>query len=244
MNPARATSPSYFLRPSWHAVQSFFWRYPDWWLAALSATAWIGIFAGAATHAGHHAHAPLPFAQELSNWLVMVLAMMVPFLLPMFRAAAVSSIWPRRHRAIALALVAYLAPWLAIGIAAAFIRTFPITHSPLVPALTFAAAALYISTPLHARALVRCHKRTPLAPDGWRADRDCLRYGATIGKACCTGCWPLMLACALSGHSLIAMITGSAIAYLERRGLRPHPRPAMNLTFALAAFFLVQSFLD
>lgn len=229
-------------RLGWERIQRFFWLYPDWWCAALSCLAWAMLLQGAWTHAGHAAHRMAqPLSLELAHWLLMVAAMMIPFLLPTLRAAAVSSLWSRRHRAMALVLTGYLAPWLALGAAAAAIRSLPVMHSPFAPAIAFSAAALYIASPWHSRGLIRCHRRVPLAPEGWRADRDCLHYGFVIGNACVTSCWLLMLACALTGHDAIAMLAGLAIAIAERRSLRPRSRPALDLTFAVAAFYMVQA---
>jgi predicted metal-binding membrane protein len=38
------------------------------------------------------------------------------------------------------------------------------------------------------------HLTRPLAPDGWRAHRDCLYFGVDHGIHCVGNCWLLMLA--------------------------------------------------
>jgi predicted metal-binding membrane protein len=233
MISAQPSSPLSFPR-----VRRFFWLYPDWWCGALAALSWLLILSGAGSHA---AHGPVAFSRELSNWILMVAAMMIPLVLPMLRAASALSFWSRRHRTIALALTGFFVPWFVLGLASAAVRGFPWVHSPLAAPLAFAAAALWIATPFHMRGLVRCHRRLPLAPDGWRADRDCLRYGYAIGAACCASCWPLMLACAFTGHHAIAMVGGFAIGVLERASFRPQRRKAIALTLGLAAFYLFQA---
>jgi len=241
MISAQPSSPLPFPRQTLEAARRFFRLYPDWWCGALAALSWSLILSGAWSHGAHGAHGSTPFSRELSNWILMVAAMMLPLVLPMLRIASALSFWSRRHRTIALALTGFFFPWFALGLAAAAVRGFPWAHSPLAPPLAFAAAALWIATPFHRRGLIRCHSRLPLAPDGWRADRDCLRYGYAIGAACCASCWPLMLACAFTGHQLIAMVGGFAIGVLERTSFRPQRRKGIALTLTLAAFYLFQA---
>ena len=90
--------------------------------------------------------------------------------------------------------------------------------SPVIAAVTFALAAAWQLSPFKRRALVSCHGTVPLAPRGWRANRDCVRYGWTVGGRCLVSCAGLMLACVFAGHSLIAMIATTAVAQAERRG--------------------------
>jgi hypothetical protein len=73
---------------------------------------------------------------------------------------------------------------------------------------------------------------------GWRADRDCMRYGCVIGGACAATCWPLMLACTLTGHALPAMLGGAAVGAVERLSFRPLVRRVLGGTAALAAGYL------
>jgi predicted metal-binding membrane protein len=141
------------------------------------------------------------------------------------RATAARSLWRRRHRAIGAFLAGYLGPWIAFGLAASAAATTLRAQSPPSPALAaagFVAALLWQVTAMKRRALVACHRTLPLAPDGWRADRDCLRYGWMVGRSCLVSCWALMLACALAGHSLPAMIGATGIGWAERNTARPN----------------------
>jgi predicted metal-binding membrane protein len=170
---------------------------------------------------------------------LMLGAMMLPLVLNPLRTTAFRSLRIRRHRSMALFLAGYLAPWIACGLPVAWIRGFPWVHTPMATAGAFALAALWVPTPMHARALVACHRTMPLAPRGARADRDCLHFGVVIGGACMVSCWALMLACAVSGHSLAAMIGGAAIGACERFSYRPPLRTVLAGTWALAAGYLV-----
>jgi predicted metal-binding membrane protein len=218
-------------------LRQFFWQHPEWWSVGFSGFAWMAMLVHCWQHAGHSVHHWMNFRQELVSWVLMVAAMMLPFVLDSVRAVAVGSFWARRHRAVAGFLVGYLTPWLALGVLAAGMREVSWTHTYTAPALGFTVAVLWQMTSMHRRALVACHRRRPLAPLGWQADRDCFRFGGTIGVACVSSCWPLMLACLLSGHGLIAMAVGMAIGAAERWPFRPRRRMVLAGTLALAGYY-------
>jgi hypothetical protein len=163
------------------------------------------------------------------NFKVKVLSLTV-----LHDSAASASFWPRRHRAIAAFGLGYFAPWLGLGIVAATLRQATWTHTYAAPALGFAAAALWQRTVTYKRALTACHRTWPIAPLGWRADRDCLRFGSFVGLACIQTCWLLMLACGFAGHSLIAMTGGMAVGAVERWSFRPRKKAMLAATLALA----------
>jgi len=190
-------------------------------------------------YAGHGVHHRMSFAQELIYWMWMAAAMMLPFAIDAVRLTAARSLWERRHRAMAGFLTGFFAPWLLLGIAAAGLRELSWTHSYVAPALGFLAAALWQRTSIHRRAFNACYRTQPLAPLGWQADRDCVRFGGTIGAACVRSCWPLMLACAFTGHSLIAMMGGMAVGAAERWPYRPRTRAMLAATLALASYYAV-----
>jgi predicted metal-binding membrane protein len=220
-------------------VQYFFWRHPEWWAWALCCLAWALMLLQGLQRAGHEVHESMTFAQELTAWMVMVTAMMLPLVIHRVWLTAVNSIWARRHRAIAGFLAGYFSSWLLLGTAAAALRQSGWTHTYIAAGLCFMAAALWQLTPTHRRGLTACHGIMPLAPLGWQADLDCLRFGGRIGVACIWSCWPLMLACAFAGHSLIAT-TGSMLASLSgRKWFRQRHRAMLAGTLMLAAYYLV-----
>ena len=198
------------------------WRHPHWWALGLSGAAWAWL-AAAAMRAGGHVHGG-DLARAAAGWTAMVLAMMLPLIVPHLRFAAQRSLWRRRHRAVGGVLVGYVAVWLAAG-ALALVAWRAI--GAVVPAavasgsgaawLLVSGAAVWHALPRRQQALAACHHERPLAPRGWQADRDCLRYGGEVGVRCVAACGGLMLACAATGHGLAPMLLATGIAVVERR---------------------------
>jgi len=231
-------------------LERFRWRHPEWWTIAISALAWapivIGTGAGHATpdaaalhHGAHAAVAPPSWPLASAAWLVMLAAMMLPLLVDAVRTAAARSLWPRRDRAIALFLAGYVAPWMLTGVGVLAVARAIAPLSPRWAAAAFAAAAVWQLTPIKKRALLSCHRTMPLAPRGWRADRDCLRYGWTVGRHCVMSCGIMMAACVLASHAFVAMAGVTAIAAIERRMPRLRPRVTASALAALGAFLLL-----
>jgi predicted metal-binding membrane protein len=237
------------------------WPHPEWWSLCLSAAAWLLILSRATPtanglHASHHhtdhahasaalSHGQAAWTAEVFWWLVMIVAMMFPMVLAPVRTTAARSLWRRRNRAIGGFLLGYLAPWMMFGIAASLLVSGLRAQTWLWPtasaALGFGAALLWQVTPVKRRALLACHRTLPIAPRGWRADRDCLRYGWMMGGACLVSCWALMLACMLAGHSIPIMLCATAVGWTERNTPRPNHRLlcAVIAVFALAYLMML-----
>jgi hypothetical protein len=214
-------------------ARRFGWSHPEWWTACGAWLAWVPLVAHGLA-AGRHAHcAGTSLGQEWTRWMLMVAAMMVPLNLHSVRQAAFRSLRGRRHRAVGVFLLGYLAPWAALGLAEALASRLPLPRG-LAGVAGFVAAAVWMTTPVYARAVVACHRIVPLAPRGWRADADCLRFGASVGGACLLACWASMTACALSGHSLPAMLGGAAIGAIERTSFRLRARRTAVAMLGLA----------
>jgi hypothetical protein len=218
-------------------LRYFFWSHPEWWSVALCGSAWAIMLLHAWQYAGHGIYHRMSFPQEFEYWTLMAMAMMVPFSREAVRLTAARSLWARRRRAIGGFLAGFLAPWLLLGIAVAGLRQFPWTHTYAAPALVFLAAALWQRTSIHGRAFIACYRTQPLAPLGWQADRDCLRFGGSLGIAWIKSCWPLMLACAFAGHNLIAMAGGMAVGAAEHWSFRPRTRVMLIATLLLASYY-------
>jgi hypothetical protein len=230
-------------RPVRARLRRFFWQHPEWWSLALCPAAWLLMLVEGWRHFGHGVHHRMSFAQEVPAWMLMVAAMMLPFLTYSIRAAGNGSLWARRHRAIAGFLAGYFAPWMVLGLAVAALRVGAWAHTEFAAGAAFVAAALWQRTLTHRRAIAACHDIQPLAPLGWRADRDCLRFGAMIGTACVWSCWPLMIACAFTGHSPVAMAGGLFVGIAERRYYRPRTNTMLSVTLALAFYYLAVGWL-
>jgi hypothetical protein len=217
-------------------MRCYLWGHPEWWIVALCVLAWSAMLLAGWRNGGHAQHRT-GFLQEMPSWILMVAAMMFPLILPSVRVVAADSLWRRRQLAMAEFLAGYLLPWLALGLAAFGLRQQSWARTDWTAALLFGVAALWQRTRLHQRALIACCQRLPLAPLGWRADFDCLRFGANIGMACMATCWPLMLGCAFTGHSSIAMAGGLVVGASERWYYRPRTRRMLVVTVGLALYY-------
>lgn len=220
-------------------MRRFFWQWPEWWVAFFCAFGWYAMAVHSLRFSSHGVHHRMSFFGELQYWVLMVLAMMLPFTRNSVRTVAFASLWPRRHRAIAFFLFGFLLPWTFLGVAAALLRGQSWSRNSAAPALMFFLASLWQFTPFQKRALVDCHRTAALAPLGWRADQDCLCFGARIGIACVANCWPLMLACALTGHGAVAMVGGMGLGLAERLPFRPASRWVIFGCLALASYYLL-----
>ena len=216
-------------------------RFPEFWALSASAAAWVVLAVRAGVHvhhAGSHSEAPANWG----HWMLMVMAMMLPLQTRGMRLTAERSLWPRRHRAILGYLLGYLGVWALAGLPLAWAFTgLGISHRigwMEGTALGFVLAAAWLVSPWKRIAARLCHRTVPLSPTGWQADRDCVRYGWVAGYGCALNCWPLMLVCWLSGHSLLAMLLGFGLGWIDRHGVpnyRLHATAAavMGLAFGI-----------
>lgn len=218
-------------------------RHPEWWVAAAAVGAWLilllGAVAGVATHGARaHDHAlgvdgSGRFAAVLGWWAVMTVAMMLPLVLPAVRRVAVSSFWHRRQRAASEFVAGYLAVWMLVGVitVGALSNLASLIGSTATMAAAFTAAAVWQLSAAKRRSLRRCSRSSPLAPTGWRAARDCARFGAVIGWSCVTSCWALMAATVTAAHTFEVM----AVVFGVQLNERFRRRPAVALSAAVIA---------
>jgi len=222
------------------ALRRFFWRYPAWWTMALAGWGWL--YLGVSWLDEHAAHRQPQLARSALHWLAMVAAMMLPLMWGHVSLIAQRSLWRRRHRAIALFLASYAGIWLLFGFVA--IVLFPTAGRPLLAAATLVVAALWQVTPWKRLALLACHRTVPLAPVGWRADLDCLRYGCNTARTCVTSCWALMLACAAGHHAFWLMTAATVFVVTERMADRPRHLRFAGALFLAAMGVASRPFLD
>ena len=200
------------------------WRNPEWWVVMAAATAWMFMAGMSHPHASHDGITTgSDHVKHTLGVVAMVIAMMVPLTVANVRHVALSSLWRRRHRAIAAFLVGYLAVWFVVQ--TIIVETWGLL-APLIGwgtagSVAMVAAALWEVAPTKRRRLRRCHRTVPLAPRGWRADADCARYGATTGFSCVTMCWALMVAAAAFSHSLMVMTVLFGVQMSGRYQQRP-----------------------
>jgi predicted metal-binding membrane protein len=223
------------------SIRGFAWRRPEWWTLAISLAAWAALVLRPAQHAlagictgdlrlgssqqGAAALA-LTALEWTAGWILMTAAMMLPLIVEPVRRTAFSSLWRRRHRAIAGFLLGYVAIWALAGLfdlaVVAGMKRLNAAES-LTTALIFVIAAAWELTPFKRRALSGCHRTMPLRPSGWAADLDCLSYGALHGRSCIASCWALMLAPLFASNHLTAMALVTAIGAAGRYWPRREP---------------------
>ena len=202
------------------------WRNPEWWVVMVAAVGWLFMARIFHTHASHAGiTAGTDHVQHTLGVVAMVIAMMVPLTITNVRHVAQSSLWRRRHRAIAGFLVGYLAVWLVVQ--TIIVETWGLL-APLIGwgtagGVAMVAAALWEIAPSKRQRLRRCHRTVPLAPRGWRADADCAHYGVSTGFSCVTMCWALMVAAAAFSHSFLVIAVLFGVQVSGRYQRRPSP---------------------
>jgi hypothetical protein len=217
------------------SIVSYSDKHPEWWVLALSASAWFVMFPHAlASNTPCH---QTSFWADWYNWLLMVTAMMLPLMQQSVRWTAERSFRFRERRAMSGYLLGYLSPWMILGLGVAWMLGLQWIQSLWRAPLTFALASVWAATGTYARIVRQSHRIIPLAPVGWRADRDCLRFGLVQGLPCVASCAPLMVGCTLTGHGLVAMVGGAALGASERRAFRPRPWMVPLGCAALAAWY-------
>jgi hypothetical protein len=214
-------------------------------LLPLVAAAWGLMLWHSVSHGGHEAHvargvhAPMSATTEAAHWMLMVVAMMLPLLGPTLSEVRRTTYPPAHPLAVSAYLLGWLFPWLLLAAPVAGLRQLDLAHSPTLAGLAFIASAAWALTGWHARALMSCGLRRPLAPGGLPLLRSASREGSHAGLECCVSCGPLMVACTLTGHSVVAMLGGFALGWLERSTYRPSTRIGAAMALALGVWFLL-----
>ncbi len=232
--------------------------HPEWWALGLSAGAWCGLLwrhaadpGGALCHTGPAAG----FADAIgASWrsgaltgmllgcVLMVIAMVPPMAVPLVRHVAARSFAVRRHRAVAGFLAGITGVWLLAAGAALIVlagQPWVSAESHAAVGLGFLLAAGWQFAPLKRRALLRCHRTVPLASAGWRADRDCLLFGAGYAGGCVGSCWAMMLAAVLAGHDPLVSLCVQGVALAERQARAPWVTGSAVVLLACGGLMLV-----
>lgn len=201
---------------------------------ATAAAAWLVLVAHVAVspaHRGldlHHpaAAAAAPYSAGVGAmvmWTLMVVAMMLPAAIPAVRHVAVKSFRWRRQRAMAEFVAGYVAVWVLVGVVVLTVlaRWAPADTGVLV-AVALTAAAGWQLTETKRRALVRCHRASPLPPRGRPATVGIARFAARNGAACVTSCWAMMVVMAVvTSGQLALMVALTGIVSAERLTKKP-----------------------
>jgi predicted metal-binding membrane protein len=234
------------------------------WLLAPSAAAWLillwlsagehslalclapraslleGFFANLA--AGFAAIAPARWAAE---WVLMIVAMMFPLLVPMVRHIAARSFATRRERSVGLFVASYALVWLAaaaassvalVAVRAAFQAIDLAAWTGLI---CCALAAAWQLSAAKVRAVNRCHGTVALRPWAPHASRDAIGFGLLHGMRCVRACLPAMVLPLAGGHGLGAMAAVFAILLAERARPKPQYRLSAIILLLLGVLTVV-----
>jgi predicted metal-binding membrane protein len=247
---AEATPSSAAFEPLFTAGARSGLRAPAFrWLLAPSAAAWLTLFflsafghslalclaprasllegLSANMAAGFAAISPTRWAAE---WVLMIVAMMFPLLVPMVRHVAARSFAAQRERSVGLFVASYALVWLAaaaassvalVAVRAAFEAIDLAAWTGLI---CCALAAAWQLSAAKVRAVNRCHGTVPLCPWAPAASRDAIGFGLLHGTRCVRACLPVMVLPLAGGHGLAAMTAVFAILLAERARPRPQYR--------------------
>jgi hypothetical protein len=166
--------------------------------------------------------------------VVMVMATMGLFAVPVVRTVASTSPWWRARRAVVIAFTAFVGTWFGValwlhGVAESL---FPLLGSAQVVAgVLVAACAGAALRPGRSRRVVRCGRPVPLRRDGWGADLDCARSGLVAALWCARLCAVPMLAMLALPGRVDVMAALPAIGLAERAG-GPGARLPVSLAYA------------
>ena len=171
----------------------------------------------------------------------MVVAMMLPTILPAARWISLSVRWSRRLRAPALFALGYLAVWIGAGAAAlATLRALHIdSGGRWAVVATLAIAVGWELTPWKLRFLRACHRLRPIPPSGWRAEWTCVRRGLTIGWACLGAGWAMMTPMLVAGQIAMWLMLPITVVMLRQRFAVKAAKTVQPAAAALAAIAMV-----
>lgn len=161
-----------------------------------------------------------PPASLAAGWALMLVAMMLPVLIPPVYYIRLRSFTHRRVRSTAFFLAGYAAIWMAVGsvlLAMEVAVKLLAPQSYLVAAAVVLIASIWQFSPIKQRCLNRCCAYPVLAAFGGAADFDALRFGMTHGAWCAGSCWALMLAPMLLPRThVLAMAIVALLIFSER----------------------------
>ncbi|MEM7320644.1 MAG: DUF2182 domain-containing protein [Pseudomonadota bacterium] len=169
------------------------------------------------------------------HWPAMVVAMMLPTLIPQIAHVRARSFAPRKQRAALLFVVPYLAVWIIAGAAMKFLFGPVLGHPAFAPVVCL-LAALWEFSPPKRRALNKCHSRPVLTARGPKADWEIVAFALSYARFCLITCLPMMMVM-LGTHDLAVMVFVTVIILYQRAAHRPDPR-AGALALLLTALVL------
>ena len=132
----------------------------------------------------------------LSGWVLMVVAMMAPLLIPALRHVHARSLPRRRSWAMGVLTLGYVGTWVAAGLVLLMLAVGVSAMADRAGGALLVGVVVAVSwqaSPLRQRCLTRRRALPPLAAFGRRAYLGALRFGLTHGAWCVGTCWAVML---------------------------------------------------
>lgn len=201
-------------------------RHPEWWLIAATSVAWLVILWSAVVSLGSfNRHHPGVAGQSgllaaAGNWLVMIVAMMGPVLVPRVRRIA-ADLGRHCSGAIVQTLAGALLVWSAVGVVVVGLLTvapvFDAADAPIGFTVVWLLVAVWQLSSSKRMALARC-QAVPVPP---AVGGSALGAGVAYSGWCVVTCGPAMVAMALTGHPLLLMIVLTIGLTAERVAPRP-----------------------
>jgi predicted metal-binding membrane protein len=186
-------------------------------LLVVAAGAWVMLLVGPHVH-----------VMPLTNWGLMLAAMMAPALIAPVGHVYLRSFKSRRVWLAGLFMIGYSAVWMAAGcVLLVVVRgvTSLATDLRLLAPGALAVVAAWQCSPSKQRCLNGCHARPEVAAFGAVANAGALRFGFRDGMWCVGSCWALMLLPSLVAPSLhlVVMAAVSVQVFSERCDLASPP---------------------
>jgi predicted metal-binding membrane protein len=204
-------------------------RHPEWWLVAASALAWaVLLWQTFASHAGMwgQVHTGPGYSSRpaaAGGWLLMVVAMMGPVMVPRVRYVARCCVGQGRTRVIAQTLAGALVVWTAVGLLVVGIgvvaESMDAAEAPVGFSVVWLLVAWWQLSASKASALARC--RAIPVPRGRADGRGRLTAGVAYAGWCVVSCGPAMVAMAMTGHPLLLMVVLTVGLTAERVTRQP-----------------------
>lgn len=181
---------------------------------------------------------------QAGNWVLMLVAMMLPTLVPPVYFIWQSSFARIRVALITLFFTGFGLVWLLVGAGLTGLEFFARSLAPpswsWLPAIVVALAALvWQASPGKQICLNRCQSHPPLAAFGFAAGRDALKMGLVHGMWCAGSCWAAMLFPMVlpTGHHA-AMAAVTVLMFCER--MDPAARPSWRWRGFRTSFLWMQ----
>lgn len=170
----------------------------------------------------------LPLGEIAAEWILMVLAMMLPVITPHLAVFAARIYRAQRNTAVAAAVAGYMLTWILVGIAVCIAllasrALVAVTGMGMLSSLlAYVVAIGWIWLPIRRAAFFRCHASPLLYGAQSQWVRHSFRYGLGLGKNCSIVCLPLMAAPMISGQPFFVMFFVAHALLLERVSPKPN----------------------